>query len=215
MAKSRQRYGVMARWSLGRPLIMALVVGAGMIVAGSVAYSQLPSGFMPKMDEGGFVLDYKAHPGAALFDTDALLRQVEAIIRATPEVDGYSRRTGAQLGGGLTEADEGDFFIHLNRRRRRGVEAVMADIRHKVQSSVPGLEIETAQLMEDLIGDLTAVPQPIEIELFGSDPVALRDAAGRTAGAIGKINGVVEVVDGLRVAGDAFDNQHQSTGRGG
>ena len=57
--------------------------------------------------------------------------------------------------------------------------------------------------MEDLIGDLTAVPQPIEIELFGTDPVALHDAAERTAGAIGKIKGVVEVVDGLRVAGDA------------
>jgi multidrug efflux pump subunit AcrB len=29
-----------------------------------------PSGFMPVMDEGGFILDYKAQPGAALADTD-------------------------------------------------------------------------------------------------------------------------------------------------
>ncbi len=69
---------------------------------------------------------------------------------------------------------------------------------------MPGLDIETAQLMEDLIGDLTAVPQPVEIELFGNDPAALHDAAERTAAAIGKIKGVVEVVDGLRVAGDSI-----------
>jgi hypothetical protein len=76
----------------------ALPSGLTLLVAGGLAYSQLASGFMPRMDEGGFVLDYKARPGAALTDTDALLRQAEAIIRATPEVDSYSRRTGYQLG---------------------------------------------------------------------------------------------------------------------
>ena len=63
--------------------------------------------------------DYKARSGAALTATARLLRQAEAIIRATPDVDSYSRRTGYQLGGGLTEADEGDFFIHLRHGRRR------------------------------------------------------------------------------------------------
>ena len=57
--------------------------------------------------------------------------------------------------------------------------------------------------MEDLIGDLTAVPQPIEIKLFGADPDAVRQAAKTIAPAISKVRGIVEVVDGLRVAGDA------------
>jgi multidrug efflux pump subunit AcrB len=197
-------YRRLAGASLGRPLLVAGLVALALVALGGLAFTRLGSGFMPKMDEGGFVLDYKAHPGAALTDTDRLLRQVEAIIRATPDVDSYSRRTGLQLGGGLTEADEGDFFIHLKRGKRRGVETVMAEIRQKVESQVPGLDIETAQLMEDLIGDLTAVPQPIEIKLFGTDPAALRNAAQAIAPAIGKIKGVVEVVDGLRAAGDAL-----------
>jgi multidrug efflux pump subunit AcrB len=159
---------------------------------------------MPAMDEGGFILDYKAQPGAALTDTDRLLRQVERIITATPEVASYSRRTGLQLGGGLTEADEGDYFIRLKGGSRRPIAAVMADVRQQLAAKVPGLEIETLQLMEDLIGDLTAVPQPIEVKLFGDDPKVLAGAAKRVAKAIGKINGVIEVVDGLRVAGDAL-----------
>ena len=190
--------------TLARPALTAVIIAGVFLALGGAAFSQLGSGFMPKMDEGGFVLDYKAKPGAALTDTDRLLRQVEAIIRATPDVDSYSRRTGAQLGGGLTEADEGDFFIHLKHGKRRDVETVMAEIREKVQGQVPGLDIETAQLMEDLIGDLTAVPQPIEIKLFGPDTAALRQSAAMIAPAIGKIDGVVEVVDGLRVAGDAI-----------
>ena len=203
MARLGRGYQRLASRGLSRPILTVGVAAAALLLLGGLAFTQLGSGFMPRMDEGGFVLDYKAHPGAALSDTDRLLRQVEAIIRATPDVDSYSRRTGAQLGGGLTEADEGDFFIHLKRGQRRDVETVMAEIRQKVESQVPGLDIETAQLMEDLIGDLTAVPQPIEIKLFGPDTAALRQAAGMIAPAIGKIDGVVEVVDGLRVAGDA------------
>ena len=189
---------------LARPGAAIAIAAVLLLGLGGLAWSQLGSGFMPKMDEGGFVLDYKAKPGAALTDTDRLLRQVEAIVRSTPDVDSYSRRTGAQLGGGLTEADEGDFFIHLKSGPRRNVEEVMAEIRQRVLAEVPGLDIETAQLMEDLIGDLTAVPQPIEIKLFGANPEALRSAARMIAPAIGKVRGVVEVVDGLRVAGDAL-----------
>lgn len=189
---------------MAHPARFAAIVALALAGAGGLAWYKVPSGFMPKMDEGGFILDYKAQPGAALADTDRLLRQVEALIRATPEVASYSRRTGLQLGGGLTEADEGDYFIRLKDGRRRPIEAVMADLRQRIATQVPGLQVETAQLMEDLIGDLTAVPQPIEIKLFGDDPAQLAPVAQRVAGAIARIPGVVEVVDGLRVAGDAI-----------
>lgn len=189
---------------LRRPIGFALGGTLAIALAGYLAWSQVPSGFMPKMDEGGFILDYKAPSGVTLADTDQMLQQVEKIIQATPEVDSYSRRTGLQLGGGLTEADEGDYFIRLKGGSRRPLEAVMTDIREQVTAKVPGLEIETAQLMEDLIGDLTAVPQPVEIKLFGDDPAALEKAAKNVGTAIGKVSGVVEVVDGLRVAGDAI-----------
>ncbi|ODU34701.1 efflux RND transporter permease subunit [Sphingopyxis sp. SCN 67-31] len=198
------RYGRASGRALGRPVLFSVVVAALLAVSGYVAWRNVPSGFMPKMDEGGFVLDYKAQPGASLEDTDALLRRVETIISATPEVASYSRRTGVQLGGGLTEADEGDYFIRLKGGSRRSIEAVMTSMREKIAAEVPGLQVELIQLMEDLIGDLTAVPQPIEVKLFGDDKAAL-EAAAKTIGArIGKISGVIEVIDGLRVAGDAI-----------
>ncbi len=188
---------------LRRPGLFVAV--AALVLAGVGAFSWLhvQSGFMPKMDEGGFILDYKAKPGAALSDTDRLLRQVEAIVRATPEVSSYSRRTGVQLGGGLTEPDEGDMFIRLKTGSRRNIEAVMSEVAAKIAAQVPGLHIETAQLMEDLIGDLTAVPQPIEVKLFGDDAEQLVGVAEKVAAGIAAIPGVVEVNNGLRVAGDA------------
>lgn len=176
-----------------------------LLAVGYVSYRHLGSGFMPTMDEGGFILDYRAAAGTSLSETDRLLRQVEDILQATPEVQTYSRRTGIQLGGGLTEANEGDYFVRLKPLPRRSVEQVMDDVRQQVESTVPGLEIEMAQLMEDLIGDLTAVPQPIEIKLFTDDEKELLATAPAVADAIRKIPGVVDVTDGIVYAGDALD----------
>ncbi len=140
-----------------------------LLIGGIFAYSRVGSGFMPKMDEGGFVLDYRAPSGTSLAETDRLLQQVDAILKTVPEIATYSRRTGTQLGGGITEANEGDYFIDLKPSPRRSVWEVMDAVRGQIEQQIPGLEVETAQLMEDLIGDLTAVPQPIEIKLFGNN----------------------------------------------
>ncbi len=201
--KLQKRFTNTASALLLRPALAGLFLAIP-FVFGGWAYTHLPSGFMPHMDEGGFILDYVAAPGTSLAETDRLVRQMEAIILKLPELSSYSRRTGLQLGGGLTESNEGDLFIRLKSSRTRGIEAVMHDLRLQVQTQVPGLEIETAQLMEDLIGDLIANPQPVEIKVFGNDAETRTQNAQAIAQAISKIAGIVEIKDGARVSGDAI-----------
>ncbi|MBD8873140.1 efflux RND transporter permease subunit [Rhodanobacter sp. DHB23] len=189
---------------LQRPALVLLGV-IPLLLAGALAYRQVGSGFMPQMDEGGFTLDYLSPPGTSLDETDRLLQQVEKIIRANPYVDTYSRRTGLQLGGGLTEANTGDFFVRLKNGSRPSTADVMEQIREQAAAQVPGLDVDVAQLMEDLIGDLTEVPQPIEIMLYGDDEAQLDDTAKKVAAAIGKIDGIAEVHNGINPAGDALD----------
>jgi CzcA family heavy metal efflux pump len=198
------RYRALLSILLARPW-WALAAVVPLLAAGWLAYQHVGTGFMPSMDEGGFVIDYVAPPGTSLTETDRLLRQVEGIIATVPEVASYSRRTGAQLGGGLTEANSGDFFVRLKPPPRRSVETIMDDLRQRIESQVPGLDIEMAQLMEDLIGDLTAVPQPIEIKLYGDDTRQLLTTAPKVAAAIAKVPGVVDVRDGIVLAGDALN----------
>src|SRR5882724_10887406 len=178
-----------------------------LLLLGFIAFKSVGSGFMPVMDEGGFILDYISPPGTSLAETDRLLRQVESILQETSEVQTYSRRTGLQLGGGITEANTGDFFIRLKPLPRQDIEEVMNDVRTEIEKHVPGLQIETLQLMEDLIGDLTSVPQPIEIKLYSDDDQVLRTLAPRVADTISKIRGIVEVKNGIVPAGDALNIQ--------
>jgi CzcA family heavy metal efflux pump len=201
----RRYQNVLQRW-LRRPVLVLLLI-VPLVALGGVAYTQVGTGFMPQMDEGGFILDYLSRPGTSLEETDRLLNQVEAIIRANPYVDTYSRRTGLQLGGGLTEANQGDFFVRLKSGSRPSTEAVMTQVRSAVEQKVPGLDIELSQLMEDLIGDLVAVPQPIEIQLYSDDAAQLNATADQVADAIGKVNGVVGVRNGINPAGDALTVQ--------
>jgi len=198
------RYDSLMRRILARPLLVLIGI-VPVLALGWVGFHQVGSGFMPTMDEGGFILDYRSEPGTSLTETDRLLRQVETVIRADPNVDTYSRRTGTQLGGGLTEANQGDFFIRLKPLPRAPIEDVMAEIRNRVVQQVPGLDIETAQLMEDLIGDLTAVPQPIEVKIFSNDMATLKSLAEKTAANLTKIKGVVEIRNGINPSGDALN----------
>jgi CzcA family heavy metal efflux pump len=202
--RAHRFYETTMRRLLARPLVIVFAAFV-LLGLGWLSYANLGSGFMPSMDEGGFILDYRSEPGTSLTETDRLLRRVEAILRATPEVQTYSRRTGLQLGGGLTEANTGDFFVRLKPLPRRDIETVMDEVREKVERQVPGLEIELAQLMEDLIGDLTAVPQPIEIKLYSDDGNLLKKLAPSVAATIQKIPGVVDIKNGIVLAGDALD----------
>ncbi len=189
---------------LKAPLLVCMATGL-LLVLGLVAYLRIGSGFMPAMDEGGFIIDYISAPGTSLSDTDALLNQVGDILKATSEVMTYSRRTGEQLGGGLTEPNTGDFFVRLKPAPRRDIEDIMAEVRGKVATQVPGLDIEMLQLMEDVIGDLTAVPQPVEIKIFGDDADNLRETADKVVEQIGHIKGVVDISSGVVLAGDALE----------
>ncbi|NPD65181.1 efflux RND transporter permease subunit [Lichenicola cladoniae] len=183
-------------------LLPALAV---LLAAGWIAYHRVPTGFMPKVDEGGFVMDYYSAPGTSLTETDREMAQVDAMLLAMPELDTFSRRLGTGLGGDLNQSYHGDYFVRLKDSHARSTPVIMADLLAKVKSQVPGIQVDAAQRMEDLIGDLAGAPQPIEVKLFGESTRQLIPVAKAVAAAIGKLAGVVEVHDGVQLAGDALD----------
>ena len=76
---------------------ISVVVALLLVVSIVVVIPKLETGFLPEMDEGSIVLDYKTPPGTSLEETDRLLMQVDEILESIPEVKTYSRRTGTQM----------------------------------------------------------------------------------------------------------------------
>ena len=184
------------RWSW-LTLLVCLAIGGG----GWLAYRQLPTGFLPDMDEGGFVIDYLTPWGTSLDETDRIMQQAEAILRATPEVEGYSRRSGARLALAVCEPNDGDFLVKLRADRQRSTEEVKQELRRKFNAALLAAEWEFPGILGDLIGDLTWSPKPVEIKLFSTDTAWLTKKAPEIKEAIEKVKGVVDTFDGLNMTG--------------
>jgi multidrug efflux pump subunit AcrB len=162
------------------------------------------------MDEGGFILDYIMPAGSSLVETNRVLNHVEQILQKTEEVESISRRTGLQMGlAAVTEANTGDITVKLKKKRDRAIDEVIADVRAQIKAGEPQLEIEFTQVLQDMIGDLSNAPEPIQIKLFNSNPDVLDSVATRVADTIKKQQGVVDVLDGLEntVSGPAINFQ--------
>jgi len=182
---------------LARPLILA-VMALGLIAGSYFCYRALGSDLLPNMDEGGFILDYIMPGGSSLAETNRVISRVEEVLRSIPEVASTSRRTGLQLGlAQVTEANTGDISVKLKHERKRSVEEVIAEVRRKVTDELPILQVEFIQLLQDMIGDLTSAPEPIEIKLFSQNPALLKEWALRLGEELKKIHGVVDVLNGI------------------
>lgn len=188
------------RWlrrALERPYWL-VGLSAVLIVCSYVCYHFSGSDMLPEMDEGGFVLDYIMPPGTSLDETNRVITHVEKILHNVPEVESTSRRTGLQLGiASVTEANTGDVSVKLKDKRSRSIEDIMADVRAQITKQEPALDIEFTQVLQDMIGDLTNAPEPVQIKLFSPDAALLNEWAPKVADAIHKIPGVVDILNGI------------------
>jgi CzcA family heavy metal efflux pump len=189
---------------LRRPVLSVLFI---LFLLASIIYivPRLETGFLPEMDEGSIILDYKAPPGTSLEETNRILTEVEKIIVKIPEVATYSRRTGAQMGFFITEPNDGDYLICLKDERKRSTVDVIDDIRKRIVATQPALQIDFGQVIGDMLGDLMASVQPIEIKIFGSDHKTLNDLAKKVASEVEKIEGVEDIFDGIIIAGPSIE----------
>jgi multidrug efflux pump subunit AcrB len=185
------------RRALERPRLLVLF-SLALVVVSYVCYHFSGSDLLPAMDEGGFVLDYIMPAGSSLSETNRVVGHVEQILRETPEVESTSRRTGLQLGmASVTEANTGDVLVKLKAKRDRDVEEIMAELREKIKQQEPALDLDFIQVLQDMIGDLTSAPEPVQIKLFSQDPKQLETWAPKIADTIAKVNGVVDVLNGI------------------
>jgi len=185
------------RFGLEQPKWIA-VFAAVVIAVAIAAFLSLGSDLLPEMDEGGFIVDYLSPAGSSLQETNRMVSHVEHILREIPEVESTSRRTGLELGlAVVTEANRGDIAVKLKHKRDRSAEEIISELRARVEKEEPGLEVEYVQVLQDMIGDLSNAPEPVQIKLFSPDAALLEAWAPKVGHAIQKIRGVVDMRNGI------------------
>jgi CzcA family heavy metal efflux pump len=184
--------------SLRHPRWM-IAVAVALVIGGLVVRRFTPTGFLPEIDEGAFVLDYVSPGGTALVETDRMVHLAEQVLLKTPEISGISRRTGAELGLFATEQNTGDINARLKpaSQRDRSIFEVMDEVRGKVEEAVPRLRIEFVQILSDVINDLAGAAAPVEIKMFGADLEQLEAYAEKVAPKMEKVDGIEDYFSGV------------------
>jgi CzcA family heavy metal efflux pump len=199
------RLGRLERWYtdvaarlIGRRRLVLAIAGA-LFAAGVVLLGAIDTDFLPRMDEGGFVLDYWTATGSSLAETDRQVHLIENILAHDPDIQAFSRRTGAELGFAATAPNRGDLTILLRPRgvRHASVYQVIDRVRAQAAAQAPSVRVEFAQLLQDALNDLAGAPAPVEVKLFSPDHAASAEAARRVAAAIDGTPGMVDLFDGV------------------
>jgi CzcA family heavy metal efflux pump len=191
-------YGRIVAWALARRRLVLL--GVAVLLLGSLALTRvMGTGFLPQMDEGGFILDYWAPPGGALSETNRQVQGIERIVARDPDVEAFTRRTGLELGFAATLPNSGDFTVRLKprSRRRSSVYDVIDRVRTAAEQEAPAVRVEFVQLLQDVIGDLAGAPAPVELKLFSSDQAQAEKAAVAVAKSLEPISGLVDLYNGV------------------
>ncbi|HEX5437083.1 MAG TPA: efflux RND transporter permease subunit [Gemmatimonadaceae bacterium] len=115
----------------------ALVFSGAILVGTAVLFVVVPKGFIPSEDTGQIMATTEAAEGTSY---DAMVkhqREVEAIVKQDPYVDGYM----SSVGGGRSTSNQGRIFIHLKPRSERpDADAVIQELAPKLRV-VPGMTV--------------------------------------------------------------------------
>ncbi|HHH39753.1 MAG TPA: efflux RND transporter permease subunit [Sedimenticola sp.] len=119
-----------------RWLVVALTIAA--VYPSGYFLDHMGKGFLPKEDEGRFLVGFKTPLGSNLAYTDGRMRRIEAVLKAQPAVDSYF----AIVGGGETGLpNKGSIYVRMKPPAERDIHMyALIDRLRKLLSGIPGVE---------------------------------------------------------------------------
>ncbi|MDC8448010.1 MAG: efflux RND transporter permease subunit [Nitrospira sp.] len=194
------RYVRVLRWCLAHKATVVIVVTA--IFIGSLFMApRLATEFFPKVDAGQFVLNVSAPEGTRVEDTEALIAQIESLIRKeipSTELEQIVANIGMPQGWMMlytpvSGPHQAFVLVSLKRDHTLRTDDVIKNLRVAFAQGLPGLKFsfQTGGIVTDVID--FGLPAPIDIKVSGSDLKEIADSANRIREAVVQIAGTLDV----------------------
>ena len=110
--KARDGYVAVVR-RLVRVAVVGVVVVAGVLAASAWLFSMTPQSFLPDEDQGAIFAALRLPEGASLNRTEAVVKQVEDIVRPIPGVEGVLSVVGLNFIDYVASSNQAFFVIRL------------------------------------------------------------------------------------------------------
>ncbi|MGB9627653.1 MAG: efflux RND transporter permease subunit, partial [Thermodesulfobacteriota bacterium] len=188
------RYQKALRFALKHRWLVILIAIA--IFIGSIGlFINLKREFVPKSDEGRFIIRLETPTGSTLLYTDEKLRRVEDLALSLPEAKSVFVAIGV---GERKEVNKGFVVVNLKDRkeRKRSQQQIMVDLRKRMRQ-MPGFKA----YVEDISPVATAGRRgaPLQIDLKGPEIERLEKISEKIMGEMVKSPGIVDVSSDLEL----------------
>ena len=119
---------------LARVAIVGVVVVAGVLAASAWLFSKTPQSFLPDEDQGAIFAALRLPEGASINRTEAVVKQVEDIVRPIPGVEGVLSVVGLNFIDYVASSNQAFFVIRLKPYEERtdpaqSANAIIAQLR--------------------------------------------------------------------------------------
>jgi HAE1 family hydrophobic/amphiphilic exporter-1 len=137
----RDGYAAVVR-HLVRVAIFGVVAVVAVLAGAAGLFRLTPQSFLPEEDQGAFFAAMRLPEGASINRTQAVVQQVESIIRPVPGVEGVLSVVGFNFIDGIASSNQAFFVIRLKPYEQRtdpaeSAGAIIAKLRPQL-ASVPG-----------------------------------------------------------------------------
>jgi hydrophobic/amphiphilic exporter-1 (mainly G- bacteria), HAE1 family len=138
---ARDGYVAVVRRLAGVALLSVLAV-LGVIAASVFLFSKTPQSFLPEEDQGAIFAALRLPEGASLNRTEAVVKQVEDIVRPIPGVEGVLSVVGLNFIDYVAASNQAFFVIRLKpyedrTDRAQSADAIIARLRPQM-AAIPG-----------------------------------------------------------------------------
>ena len=176
-----------------RPVAVELITVALTVPALVLAFF-IGRDFMPRLDEGAFLIQTMLPPEASMAQVDAANHRAEDLLRTFPEVEDVVRRTGrAERTEDPMPHTVSDVLVVLKPERTRSLDELEDAMREKV-AKVPGVSaLFTTPLGMRIDEGLGGTPADISVRIFGPDLDELSRLAAQAQTVMGRVRGIADL----------------------
>jgi heavy metal efflux system protein len=147
-----------------------LIIAAAITVPALVLALYVGSDFMPKLNEGAFLIQTVLPPEASLDEVDRVNHRVEDALRTFPEVEDVVRRTGrAERSEDPMPHTWSDVLVILKPNGGRTPDELEDAMRQKLQTVAGATALFTTPLGMRIDEGLGGTPADISVRIFGPD----------------------------------------------
>ncbi|WP_447978354.1 efflux RND transporter permease subunit [Candidatus Nitrospira bockiana] len=184
-----------------RHKIAVVVVVAGVFLGAVGLAPNLATEFFPKVDAGQFILNVSAPEGTRIEDTEAVVAQVEELIReAIPpsDLDQIVANIGLPQGWmvmftPVNGPHQAFLLVSLAHDHALRTDAIVERLRTRLAAALPGLKFsfQTGGIVSDVIN--FGLPAPIDVKVSGRDLDQVAQAARSVRHAVSQVPGTADV----------------------